>query len=122
MFTERRSGRHDDLLARRLAAARRWDAAAGGAAPCELDRDGRAPQAAKYHEGEVAALGEAMRLVASAGPVEALPLVQQVFAEWTHRANSLSASPTPAWRAYHEGGRDALEAFLEAERRELRSR
>lgn len=79
------------------------------------------PRAAKYHEGEVAALSEAMRLLASAGPVNGMPLLQQALTRWTHRANSLSASPTPAWRAYHEGGRDALEAFLDAERRDLRS-
>ena len=122
MFTERRSDHHDDLRTRRRAAASRWDAATGGAAACDLDREGRAPTSAKYHEGEVAALSEAMRIVATAGPVEAVPLLQQAFAEWTHRANSLSASPSPAWRAYHEGGRDALEAFLEAERRDLRTR
>jgi hypothetical protein len=118
MSTERRSGRRDDLEARRSAAALRWASATGGAAPCSLDRTGGQRDPAKYHEGEVAALTEAMRIVASSGPVGALPLVQESLADWTHRANSLSASPTSAWRAYHEGGRDALEAFLEAEQRD----
>lgn len=67
----------------------------------------------------MAALGEAMRIVAAAGPVDALPLVTHACRSWTHKANSLSASPSPAWRAFHEGGRDALQAFLAAERRDL---
>ena len=121
MFTERRSGRHDDLRPRRGAAASRW-AATGGAPLRDLDPVGVSGQAARYHEGEVAALSEAMRIVAAAGPADAMPLLQQALAQWTHRANSLSASPTQAWRVYHEGGRDALEAFLEAERRDLRAR
>jgi hypothetical protein len=124
MFTERRSGRHDDVRTRRGAVASRRSASVTGDATalCDLDRAGVSPQAARYHEGEVAALSEAMRIVAAAGPIDAMPLLQQAFAQWTHRANSLSASPTPAWRIYHEGGRDALEAFLEAERRDLRAR
>lgn len=83
-----------------------------------MDHSGAQRDPVKYHEGEVAALSEAMRLVASSGPVDALPRVEKVLAEWTHRANSLSASPSPAWRAYHQGGRDALQAFLDAERRD----
>jgi hypothetical protein len=122
MFTERRSGHHDDLKARRSAAAQRWASATGGAAPCAVDRAGGQRDPAKYHEGEVAALTEAMRIVASSGPVDALPLVEEALADWTHRANSLSASPTSAWRAYHEGGRDALEAFLDAEQRDAHAR
>ncbi len=118
MFTGRRSDAHDALRTRRSEAAQRWAAATGGAAPCAVDRSGAQRDPAKYHEGEVAALGEAMRIVASSGPVEALPLVESTLAEWTHRANSLSASPSPAWRAYHQGGRDALQAFLDAERRD----
>jgi hypothetical protein len=116
MFTGRRSDPHDDLRARRGAAAERWASATGGAAPCTLDRTGAQRDPAKYHEGEVAALTEAMRIVAASGPVEAVPLVEEALGRWTHRANSLSASPTPAWRAYHQGGRDALQAFLDAER------
>jgi hypothetical protein len=118
MFTGQRSDPHDDLTARRSAAAQRWASATGGAAPCTLDRSGAQRDPAKYHEGEVAALTEAMRIVASSGPVEALPLVEEALGRWTHRANSLSASPTTAWRAYHQGGRDALQAFLDAERRD----
>lgn len=120
MFTERRSDHRDELSTRRNAAANRWAEATGDAAPCALDRGRNSPDRAKYHEGEVAALGEAMRIVAAAGPVEALELVSDACESWRHRANSLSASPTRAWRAYHEGGRDALEAFLAAERREQR--
>jgi len=116
MFTEPRSDPHDALHRRRRAAAQRWADATGGAAPCAVDRSGAQRDPAKYHEGEVAALGEAMRLVAAAGPVDGLVQVEEALAEWTHRANSLSASPSSAWRAYHQGGRDALQAFLDAER------
>jgi hypothetical protein len=69
---------------------------------------------AEYRQGEVAALDEAMASVLSEGPVAAVPLVREIHGRWAHRANSLSASPSPARRAYHEGGRDALAAFLEA--------
>lgn len=114
------SGRtHADTLARhRHAAAARWAGATAGGTACTLDRAGTTPYAAKYHEGEVAALGEAMRAMISAGPREAVPLVREARDRWAHRAVSLSASPAPAWRAYHEGGRDALAAFLEAAREE----
>jgi hypothetical protein len=71
-----------------------------------------------YHDGEAAALVEAMRIVASAGPVEAHTALHAALALWTHRANSLSASPSPALRAYHQGGRDALRAFLDAQQHE----
>lgn len=70
---------------------------------------------ASYHEGERAGLAEAMRIVTTAGPVEACAALREALALWTHRANSLSASPTPALRAYHQGGRDALQAFLDAD-------
>ena len=117
------TGRHhsDELAHRRRAAAARWAGATSGDAPCTLDQAGTAPYAAKYHEGEVAALGEAMRAVVDAGPREAIPLVRAARDRWAHRAVSLTASPSPAWRAYHEGGRDALAAFLEAAQRDARS-
>jgi hypothetical protein len=118
MFTERRSDPHGALRHRRAAAAQRWADATGGAAPCAVDRSGARKDAPKYHEGEVAALGEAMRIVAAAGPVDALAQVEKALADWTHRANSLSASPSADWRAYHRGGRDALQAFVDAERRD----
>jgi hypothetical protein len=63
-----------------------------------------------------------MRIVAAAGPVDALAQVEKVLADWTHRANSLSASPSADWRAYHRGGRDALQAFVDAERHEAEHR
>lgn len=108
----------DTLAGHHHAAAARWAGATAQGAAGTLDRAGTTPYAAKYHEGEVAALGEAMRAVISAGPREAIPLVREARDRWAHRSVSLSASPSPAWRAYYEGGRDALAAFLEAVREE----
>ena len=56
-----------------------------------------------------------MRIVSRAGPVEACTALHEELTLWTHRANSLSASPSAALRAYHQGGRDALQAFVEAQ-------
>ena len=94
MQAEQRSGPHDVRRARHGVALR---------------------NPASYREGEAAGLVEAMRIVKTAGPVEACAALREELALWTHRANSLSASHTPALRAYHQGGRDALQAFLEAE-------
>ncbi|WP_141774985.1 hypothetical protein [Phycicoccus sp. SLBN-51] len=101
MPTEQRSGPHDVRRARRRGALR---------------------NPVSYHEGEAAALAEAMRIVTTAGPVEAFTALHEALALWTHRANSLSASPSPALRAYHQGGRDALQAFLEAQQHDAEHR
>ena len=117
------TGRHhsDELAHRRRAAAARWAGATSGDAPCALDQAGTTPYAAKYHEGEVAAIGEAMRAVVDGEAGEAIPFVRAARDRWAHRAVSLTASPSPAWRAYHEGGRDDLAAFLEAAQRDAHS-
>jgi len=71
---------------------------AAGDSLCTLSRE-RLP-AAKYHEGAVAALGDALR---AARLDEALPAPDSWGAQWQHLAEK-----DPGWRAYLAGGRDAL--------------
>ena len=111
------TGHTDELSRRRRQAAERWSAATGGQPACRID-DESDPLVAKYHEGEVAALGEALRTVLAEGPRDALPVVRAARDRWAHRAVSLAAARGPEWRAYDEGGRDALNAFLEAAEQE----
>lgn len=78
--------------------------AAAGDSLCTLDRE-RMP-AAKYHEGAVAALGDALR----AGRRDlAAPSAERWGEEWSARAEG-----DVAWRAYLAGGRDALRALAPA--------
>lgn len=65
---------------------------------CTLSRE-RLP-AAKYHEGAVAALGDALRAVRADKP---LPTAESWGAHWHHLAEADSG-----WRAYLAGGREAL--------------
>lgn len=71
---------------------------AAGDSLCTLSRE-RLP-AAKYHEGAVAALGEALRAVRAD---RAVPAPETWGAQWNHLAGADSG-----WRAYLAGGRDAL--------------
>ncbi len=72
--------------------------AAAGDSLCTISRE-RLPLA-KYHEGAVAALGEALR-AARAGRTP--PDASTWGAQWQGRADV-----DTAWRAYLLGGRDAL--------------
>lgn len=92
----------DEQIARitgeRATAIAALTAAAAGDSLCTIDRE-RLP-AAKYHEGAVAALGDALRALRAG---RTLPDVARWGAQWEPRADS-----NPAWRAYLRGGRDAL--------------
>lgn len=80
--------------------------ASGSESLCTLSRE-RLP-AAKYHEGAVAALGEALRAVRRDEPV---PEPQQ----WGS-AFAAHARADMGWRAYIAGGRDALAALADSPR------
>lgn len=82
----------------RAAALAALTAAAAGDSLCTINRE-RLPLA-KYHEGAVAALGEALR-AAQAGRTP--PDASTWGAQWQGRADV-----DTAWRAYLLGGRDAL--------------
>lgn len=86
------------ITEKRAAALASLTAAAAGDSLCTIDRE-RLP-AAKFHEGAVAALGDALR-AARAG--RHMPHPTAWGSQWDARAAS-----DPAWRAYLLGGRDAL--------------
>ena len=88
------------LAASRAAALEALTRASGTDSLCTLSRE-RLP-AAKYHEGVVAALGDALR-AARRGDPEPDP------AHWG-AAFAARAETDPSWRAYLVGGRDALDA------------
>ena len=82
----------------RAAALAALTSAAHGASLCTLDRE-RLP-AAKYHEGAVAALGDAARALRRGGDV---PTPEAWSITWDGLAER-----DLAWRAYLAGGREAL--------------
>jgi hypothetical protein len=90
--------RGERIAAARAAAFGALSAAAGGDSLCTLSRE-RLP-AAKYHEGAVAALGEALR-------AERLGSAAPDAAAWGS-SYARHADRDPHWRAYLVGGRDAL--------------
>lgn len=86
------------VTAERAAALTALMATAAGDSLCTLSRERLS--AAKYHEGAVAALGDAMRAVqADRTPPESATW----GAQWQRLADS-----DPGWRAYLAGGREAL--------------
>jgi len=92
-------------------------AIAGGQSLCSLSRDGATVPAAKYHEGAVAALGEARRAVEAVvdgpdGEHAASAALLDVRARW--RAQSRSIGRTgPSWTGYLTGGLDALQQMID---------
>ena len=93
--------RLERLAASRAAALEALTRASGADSLCTLSRE-RLP-AAKYHEGAVAALGDALR-AARRGDPEPDPV------HWG-AAFELRADADTGWRAYLVGGRDALTAL-----------
>lgn len=89
------------IEAARAAALDSLSAAAAGDSLCTMRRE-RLP-AAKYHEGAVAALGDARR--AARGGLPALDAANW-GAHW-----AVLAEHDERWRAYLAGGRDALAAL-----------
>jgi len=90
--------RVERIAAARAAALDALTSAASGDSLCTLARE-RLP-AAKYHEGAVAALSDALRASRSAGP---LPDSDSWGSQWGRLIEQ-----DPSWRAYVLGGRDAL--------------
>ncbi|MGY6497487.1 MAG: hypothetical protein ACXIUP_04600 [Microcella sp.] len=86
------------ITAERAAALTALTTTAAGESLCTLSRE-RLP-AAKYHEGAVAALGDALRAVqADRTP----PEPSAWGAQWQRLSDG-----DPSWRAYLAGGREAL--------------
>ncbi|WP_143426827.1 hypothetical protein [Georgenia soli] len=84
-------------------------AAAGNESLCTLSRGGEPRPAAKYHEGAAAALAQVRRAVDKQAPAQDPTVtVRAVRDRWTAHAGA----DTPAWRAYNDGGLDALDALL----------
>jgi len=87
-------------------------AAAGNDSLCTLSRSGEPRPAAKYHEGAAAALAQARRAVDKQTPDhDATETVRAVRDRWTAHG----AADTPAWRAYNDGGLDALDTLLSSD-------
>ncbi|WP_439565795.1 hypothetical protein [Microcella sp.] len=86
------------IAAARAAALDALTSAAGDDSLCTLARE-RLP-AAKYHEGAVAALGDALRASRSGA---ALPDSDSWGSQWSHLMHRDSS-----WTAYVRGGREAL--------------
>lgn len=93
--------RIERVAAARAAAVDALTATTGDASLCTLSRE-RLP-AAKYHEGAVAALGEAQRALRAGLPV---PAVQTWGSQWARHAEH-----DASWKAYVLGGREALAAL-----------
>lgn len=96
--------RTERIAAARAAAFEALTTVAGGASLCTVSRESL--PAAKYHEGAVAALGDALR---AARTDAALPRSAEWGAQWARLADT-----DRSWKAYVVGGREAL-AHLEAE-------
>jgi hypothetical protein len=93
--------RVERIAAARAAACDALAAATGDASLCTLSRE-RLP-AAKYHEGAVAALGDAQRAIRAGLPVaDAHTWGSQWACHVEHDAS---------WKAYVVGGREALAAL-----------
>lgn len=90
--------RVEHLVAARAAAVDALSSAAGDESLCTLSRE-RLP-AAKYHEGAVAALGDAVRAARAGQP---LPDSGSWGSQWAHLAER-----DRSWKAYLSGGREAL--------------
>jgi hypothetical protein len=90
--------RVDRIAAARAAAIDALAGAASGDSLCTMARE-RLP-AAKYHEGAVAALGDALRASRRGDP---LPDSEAWGAQWSRLTEH-----DAAWRAYVLGGREAL--------------
>ena len=95
--------RLDHIAAARCSTLGALNKSAGGDSLCRLARE-RLP-AVKYHEGAVAALGDALR----AERIGSLP----PLADRWGAAFAVRAEHNAGWRAYLVGGREAL-ASLEA--------
>jgi hypothetical protein len=91
------------------AAIGRLTAAAGNESLCTISRNGAPRPAAKYHEGAVAALAEARRAVDKQAPDRDPALTVRAV---RHRWATHVGTDTAAWRAYNDGGLDALATLL----------
>lgn len=105
------------LLEQQLAAAEQAVmASTGGAAWCQLQRDGRVTGGVKYDEGRLAALMAVRRHWRDSDPVTWEQALVAELNQWQQALATVQAQPKPAmpWLAYRQGGVDALTALHEA--------
>lgn len=88
----------------------------GGAAWCQLQRDGRITGGVKYDEGRLAALMAIRRRWRTSDPAAWEQLLVDELQQWQQGLADVQKQPKPAlpWLAYRQGGVDALTMLHEA--------
>lgn len=114
-----------DILAQQIAAVERsYTAQTGGAAVCQLHKDGRVTGGLKYDEGRLTVLQTARRMLPSADDDQAYATyraaIESELQNWQAELRAQQAKEQPAlpWVAYRQGGVDALTALRELLERE----
>lgn len=104
----------DRVRAEEQAAHARLTEAANHSSLCALSRSGSPQPAAKYHEGAAAGLADARRalLRGDLRDEAAHRAIEKIRSNWAARRSSTGVSASPDWRAYIEGGIDALDGIL----------
>ena len=107
----------ESFRARERAALEDLDASAGGRSLCSFSRQGTPVPAAKYHEGEAAALAEARRAIQALenGPdcgQSARASLLDVRARWLAQSRTRGRTG-PDWTDYLAGGLDALKQMID---------
>jgi hypothetical protein len=107
----------ESFRARERAALEDLDAIAGSRSLCSISRQGAPVPAAKYHEGEAAALAEARRAIQALaegpdGGQSARASLLDVRARWLEQSRTRGRTG-PDWTDYLTGGLDALEQMID---------
>lgn len=97
-----------DILSAQTHAAHEWSMLLGDTTSCALAKDGRSYPAAKFQEGEVAALGELSRRVTEGTDARQVEVeATAVRALWTDQVMP-GARQDRDWEAYRAGGIQAM--------------
>jgi len=107
----------ESFRARERAALEDLDAIGGGRSLCSISRQSAPVPAAKYHEGEAAALAEARRAIQALedGPdcgQSARASLLDVRARWLAQSRTRGRTG-PDWTDYLAGGLDALKQMID---------
>lgn len=107
--------RRSDVIDARRRAAQEWSTALGDATSCALARDGRSHPAAKFHEGQVAALGELSRKVTDGtDPARIGTVAATIRARWADQVMP-GGGEDRDWESYRSGGLQALAGYTAAQ-------
>lgn len=98
---------------RRAAAAHQMAALGGTSSACTMGRDGRSFPAYKYHEGQAAGFGAAVRALRRAGDDGALAHLDALVASSRAELDRRGGSGRD-WEAYSQGVLDAVLGAREA--------